>query len=161
MGSEVKVMKLILTGLIIALLAAFYYHLINLDQFDGELELNMEEDEDPIYNNLDDENAIDNFMNEFMSQIDPEDPNWMELIKQNLVDTADMPTEEFMAQAGVSFNDAKIIQNDIPKTVKMLSKLSKENVEEIFSKMPSIVDESGNVDYKAGQEILQGMGVYL
>ena len=39
-------MKLLLTGLIIALLAAFYYHLMNLGQFDGEIELNMEEDEE-------------------------------------------------------------------------------------------------------------------
>ena len=39
-------MKLLLTGLIIALLAAFYYYLINLDEFDGELVLNMEEDEE-------------------------------------------------------------------------------------------------------------------
>merc|ERR1712200_384991 len=122
MGSEVKVMKLLLTGLIIALLAAFYYLLINLDEFDGELELNMEESEEPIYNNLDDENAIDTYMNAFMSQIDPQDPKWMEQIKQKLVDTADMPTEQLMAEVGVSYNDAKLIQNDIPQIIKMFSK---------------------------------------
>ena len=43
----------------------------------------------------------------------------------------------------------------------MFSKLSEENIAEFFSKMPSIVDKWGNVDYKAGHEILQGMGVDL